>query len=273
LATHVVIPDTQVKPGVDTAHLDWIGRYIVEKFSDRPDVKIVHLGDHWDMPSLSSYDKKGGTKMEGRRYVQDIKAGNVAFTLLNKALDQFNYGRRRRGQDEWLPERHLLLGNHEYRIQRAADADAQLDGLLSLDSLETRGWDVHPFLEPVLLDGVAYAHYFYNPMTGNPFSGSIENRLKHVGHSFTMGHQQTLLYGVRPVFGRLQQGVVAGSCYIHDEDYKGPQGNTHWRGIIVKNEVSDGQYDPMFVSLNFLCQKYEGVSLAEYVRTTTKGAR
>ena len=52
---HLVIPDTQIKPGVPTNFLAWIGQYIVEK---RPDV-VVHLGDHWDMPSLSSYDSAG----------------------------------------------------------------------------------------------------------------------------------------------------------------------------------------------------------------------
>ena len=39
---YVVIPDTQVKPGVPTDHLEWAGRYVAEK---RPDV-VVHLGDH-----------------------------------------------------------------------------------------------------------------------------------------------------------------------------------------------------------------------------------
>ena len=49
-----MIPDTQVKPGVNTDHLEWAGHYAVKM---KPDV-IVHIGDHWDMPSLSSYDKK-----------------------------------------------------------------------------------------------------------------------------------------------------------------------------------------------------------------------
>ena len=70
----LVIPDTQVKPGVNTDHLEWAGRYAVKM---KPDV-IVHIGDHWDMPSLSSYDKKGSRQMEGKRYVQDIAAGNEA---------------------------------------------------------------------------------------------------------------------------------------------------------------------------------------------------
>ena len=266
MTVHAVIPDTQAKPGVPTAHLDWIGRYIVDQFAGQDDVKIIHLGDHADMPSLSSWDK-GKKAMEGRRYVADIDAANEAFDILCAPLDAYNAHRRGLKERQWWPERHILLGNHEDRITRAAEDNAQLDGLVSPDDLNyaKHGWQVHPFLQPVDLDGVAYAHYFYQPMTGRPFAGTIDNRLKHLGHSFTMGHQQTLMYGVRYVLNKAHHGLIAGSCYLHDEDYKGPQGNAHWRGIVVCHEVVDGHYDPMMVSLGFLCHKYEGVSLEEFL--------
>ena len=50
---HAMIPDTQVTPDTPTDHLEWIGHYLAEI---RPDV-IVHIGDHADMESLSSYDR------------------------------------------------------------------------------------------------------------------------------------------------------------------------------------------------------------------------
>ena len=261
-AVHIVIPDTQVKDGVPLNHLTWIGRYIVDRWANKPNVKIIHLGDHWDMPSLSSYDRKGGTKMEGRRVAYDIAAGIDGFGMLNEPFEVLNSRHRKR----WRPDRVFLLGNHENRISRAIENDAQMDGLLDLNMLDTGGWETYPFLQPVFLDGVGYSHYWYNPMSGNPYAGMIETRLKNVGHTFTMGHQQTLMYGVRFVAGRSQHGLVAGACYLHEEDYKGPQGNAHWRGIIVKHEVRDGSYDPMFVSLDYLCRRYEGVSLHEFLR-------
>lgn len=259
---HLVIPDTQIKPGVPTIHLSWIGRYLVDQFAGTP-LTVVHLGDHWDMPSLSSYDR-GKAAMEGRRYVADIAAGNAAFSLLNDPLAHYNMGRRLK----WEPRRVFLLGNHEDRIRRAWESDPQLEGLLTQDTLNAAawGWEVHDFLEPVEIDGVTYAHYFYNPMTGRPYSGqNVELRLKNLGYSFTMGHQQTLLYGLRFVGGRSQHGIVAGSCYLHDEEYKGPQGNRHWRGVIVCHQVEGGSYDPMFVSLDYLCRRYERMRLADYV--------
>ena len=70
MTKHLVIPDTQVKPDQSVEHLRWAGQYAADK---KPDV-IVHIGDHWDMPSLSSYDV-GTRSFEGRRYVRDIEAG------------------------------------------------------------------------------------------------------------------------------------------------------------------------------------------------------
>jgi hypothetical protein len=268
--THLVIPDTQAKAGVPTDHLSWIGRYIVEEFHDKP-IKIIHLGDHADMPSLSLYDK-GKKAMEGRRYVADIEAANEAWAILNKALEDFNKNRKRTKHKPWTPERHILLGNHEDRISRAVNADAQLEEVISTDDLDyaRTGWQVHPFLKPVELDGIIYAHYFQNTMTGKPLGGSALARLKTLGHSYTMGHQQVLDYGIRFVKGQSQHALVAGACYLHDEDYKGYQGNAHWRGIIVCHEVASGSYDPMFVSLDYLCRRYEGITLVDFMKKKYK---
>lgn len=262
-AVHVVIPDTQAKPGVPSIHLEWIGRYIVDQFAGRDNVKLIHLGDHWDMPSLSSYDK-GKKAMEGRRYVADIEAGNEAFSRLCAPLSAYNAKRRKK----WEPRRIFLLGNHEDRISRACEADAQLDGLLSLDHLNAadHGWEVHEFLNPVFVDDVGYVHYWVNTMTGRPLGGMALTRLKTLGHSFTMGHQQTLDYAMRFVRGRSQHALIAGAAYLHEEDYKGYQGNAHWRGIIVCHEVESGSYDPMMVSLDYLCRRYEGKSLEAFKR-------
>lgn len=260
-AMHIVIPDTQVRPGVNTAHLRWIGQYIAEHAGGHPDVKIIHLGDHWDMKSLSSYDK-GKKSHEGLRYSADIKAGNAGLAELDEPILEFNKGLRRK----WRPRKILLRGNHEDRITRAIEQDAELDGALSLDDLESPGWETHDFLKPVEVDGIHYSHFFYNPMTGRPYAGqSIDTRLKTIGHSFSMGHQQTLAYGLRFVAGRSQHGLVAGACYLHDEEYKGPQGNAHWRGVVVCHQVERGSYDPMFVSLDYLCRKYEGVRLNRFL--------
>lgn len=259
--THMVIPDTQVKPGVPLDHLSWIGQYILER---KPDV-IVHLGDHWDMPSMSSYDR-GKLPMEGRRYRMDVDAGNQGIRLLDEPTAQFNKRRR----DKYQPRKVLLRGNHEDRIRRYVEENGVLDGSIGMHDLESPGWEVHDFLKPVFINGIGYSHYWANGMTGRPLGGMMETRLKNIGHSFTAGHQQTLQTGIRFIHGpdgeRQQRGLVAGACYLHSEDYKGPQGNAHWRGILVKHQVYDGAYDLMEVSLDYLCRRYEGTSLVRFLK-------
>lgn len=256
---HVVIGDTQVKEGVPTKHLEWIGRYIVEQFQGQ-DISVIHLGDHWDMPSLSSYDE-GKRCMVGRSYDVDVDAGNKAFALLTSALDKYNEGRKR----PWKPQLHFLMGNHEDRITRAAElVSNQFNPKLS--DLLTPGWNRHPFLEVLKLDGVSYSHYFYNPNTGRPLGGeNLHTRLKTVGRSFTMGHQQGLNYAVRCVGDDRHHGLVVGSTYLHQEKYLGPQVESYWRGIVVCHQVENGAYDPMFVSLDYLCRRYEGKPSREWL--------
>lgn len=264
-AIHFVIPDTQAKPDVPTSHLRWIGQYLVDQLAGKDNVKVIHLGDHWDMPSLSSYDK-GKRAMEGRRYVADVHAGNEAWKILNAPLEAYNAQRAATKHKQWWPERHLLRGNHEDRINRAANDDAQLDGLVTMDDLESPGWTVHDFLKPVCLDGVWYSHYWQARGAGRPLGGTARRRLDVLGHSFTQGHQQTYDPAVRYVAGRQQRGLVAGACYLHDEDYLGHQGNAHWRGLVVKHQVSEGEYDLMEISLDYLCRRYEGVPVAQWLR-------
>ena len=253
---HFVIPDTQCKGGIDKDYLTWVGKYIVDR---KPSV-IVHLGDHADMPSLSSYDK-GRRTAEGRRVSEDIDAAIEGMNLLLKPLQDLQLEELRRyGYIKYRPKMVLTLGNHEGRITRHVDANPELHGFLSIDDLKYKemGWEVYDFLEPVIVNGVTYCHYMANPMTGKPYGGMAANILKHVGESFTVGHKQTLEVTTRflPASGKQQWGIIAGSCYTHDEDYKGYQGNHHWRGVIVKHCVEGGSYNPMFVDLDFLERRF-----------------
>jgi hypothetical protein len=126
------------------------------------------------------------------------------------------------------------------------------------------GWERHGFLVPVTIGGIIYAHYLANPMTGRPYAGSnLETRVKTVQASFTMGHQQGLKWARVETLRGPHIGLVAGSCYLHDEDYLGPQCTNYWRGIVVCHEVERGDYSPMFVSLSYLCKRYEGKTLAQ----------
>jgi hypothetical protein len=50
--------------------------------------------------------------------------------------------------------------------------------------------------------------------------------------------------------------LFSGICYLHDEEYLGPQGNNDKRQIWMCHEVEDGDYDLMQVSLKYLERRY-----------------
>ena len=243
--TILVIADTQAKSEEDLEYLLWIGKYIADK---KPDI-IVHIGDHFDMPSLSSYDK-GTSKIEGKRLYKDIEAGVEGFKLLNLELEKHK---------DYHPRKVFCLGNHEERLDRYVNEHPELQGTLGTDKLPFAkyGWEVHPFLKPVEIEGIFFVHYLANPMSGKPYGGSAMNILKTVGRSFVVGHKQCLDIAIRPTIdGKQQVGIVNGACYDHFESYKGFTGNNHFRGLTVLHECSDGFAVPMFVSLDYMKEKY-----------------
>lgn len=253
MTKHLVIPDVQFRPGDDTSFLKAIGNYIVDK---QPDV-VINIGDFADMPSLSSYDV-GKKSFEGRRYKSDVEATHVAMEALLSPLRDYNLRAVKNHEKRYNPRLVLTLGNHEDRINRAVNGDAKLDGTIGIEDLkyEEFGWETYPFLQPVVIDGVAYCHYFVTGVAGRPCSSAaLQLTKKHM--SCIAGHQQGLQIATgHRADGTRLTSVIAGSCYEHDEDYMGPQGNKHWRGVLVLHEVRDGEFDLMPVSLTYLKAKY-----------------
>lgn len=261
---HVYIPDTQCKPGVKMAQMRWAGQYIADEYAgSKHTIRLIGAGDGADMESLSSWDKGKGT-MEGRRVVKDLDAAREGW-------GQFEEGLANHKHKLWVPDsKDFTLGNHEDRITRAIESDTHtLDGLLSLDMLPYKdyGWTVHDFLKVIKLDGVLYSHYFQAQGTGRPLGGeNIKLLIRKIGGSFAQGHKQGLDIGmVYTADGRQMNGLIAGSFYMHNENYMGQGNNQHWRGIVVCHDVRQGQYEVMPVSLDYLCRRYEGKRLSQYL--------
>jgi len=242
---HIYIPDCQVKPGVPTDHLEALGNYIAAK---KPDV-IICAGDFADMPSLSTHNEKGHIEYEGKRYIKDIASVHNGMTKLLKPVW---------AAKNYKPRMVMTMGNHEDRIVRAVEQDPKLEGKLDLKDLdyEQFGWKVVPFRKVVKIDGIAYCHYFVSGKYDRPIerAAAILTK-KHM--SCIAGHQQgrDIAYAQRGD-GKTMTAIIAGSFYEHDEKYMSPQSNNHWRGIYVLNEVKDGSFDEMAVSLNYLKRKW-----------------
>ena len=259
---HLVIPDTQVRPGVPLDHFRWIGRYIADKGPDR----VIILGDWWDMPSLSSYDSLAKKVARGTAKKADIDAGNQALEMLEDELVKANF--------QPPDGKELLEGNHdgfadEGRIGRFL-ADNPLDeGLITKDMFADSwlGWERHDFLDPAEIDGVVYCHLFPFSRDGRVTPGAMRMgassarvQVQAMMSSCTAGHKQGLDTAIHnpPMAPHAYRGIIAGSCYLHDEAYMGP-GNRHYRGLLVKHDVrpsNPNHYDLMEVSLEFLRRKY-----------------
>jgi hypothetical protein len=247
------IPDTQCKPGVPLDHLTWAGKAICDY---KPDV-VVHLGDHWDFPSLSSHDKPGSKYFEGKRYMADVEAGNIGMDMLLAPLKELQKTQKATKHKVYKPRMVFLRGNHEHRLTRAVQSNPMLEGLMTYDHLNLKDWEVHDFLKPVFINGVGFSHYWPVGAMGRPASSAavLVNKL-HM--SCVAGHQQSkqIAYGKR-ADGKAICGIIAGSYYQHDEDYMDQLSNRHWRGLLVMNEVEDGQFDELFLSINYLKAKYD----------------
>ncbi len=248
----LTIPDTQCKPGVPLDHLTWAGKAICDY---KPDV-VVHLGDHWDFPSLSSHDKPGSKYFEGKRYMADVEAGNIGMDMLLAPLKELQKTQKTTKHKVYKPRMVFLRGNHEHRLTRAVQSNPMLEGLMTYDHLNLKDWEVHDFLKPVFINGVGFSHYWPVGAMGRPASSAavLVNKL-HM--SCVAGHQQSkqIAYGKR-ADGKAICGIIAGSYYLHDESYMDQLSNRHWRGLVVLNDVRDGSFDELMLSIQYLERKY-----------------
>ena len=246
--TIFVIGDLQVKQGVSLDYIHHIGAYIARK---QPDI-IIQIGDWFDNAALSSYDR-GQLSAEGKRLSADIKAGNDAIRILDEYITSVA---------GYNPRKVVTLGNHEDRIQRFVNENPALEGFLGnhLYDFEQYGWEVHDFLTPCIIEGIAFVHYVVAVNTGKPLGNALAGRLEKVGTSFVMGHQQTFAYHERSLqlTGDMQMALVVGACYDHDEPYKGVQGNHHFRGCVMLYEVQDGYAMHKKITLRHMRDVYEG---------------
>lgn len=250
----LTIFDCQIRPDnleLNRPLLKAIGELIVE---ERP-THIVNIGDFFDFPSLSVYDYKKGNKytFEGEEVRADIEAGRDGMHELLAPLEELWVNQRNNKKKLYSPEMHFTIGNHEERITRFPE----LRGLVSYESiLAHTPWTIHDFLKPVELGGVSFVHFAYNPLSGRPLGGTAEYRLNKLKMSFVQGHEQTFKYAQEYLNdGRKISALICGSCYLHDEKYKGYQGNNHFRGVAMLHNVKDGVYDLEQISVERLLGK------------------
>jgi len=250
LSKHLVIPDQHAHPDYSNERADYLARLIID---EQPDV-VINIGDAADMPSLSSYDK-GKRSFHGRSYAADIDA-HLEF--------QDRVWAPVKARKKKLPRRIVLEGNHEHRIEKALDLSPELEGTIGF-----RDYAFEDYYDEVIrynggtpgivvVDGISYAHYFISGIMGraisgvNPAKALIDKRHK----SSTCGHSHLADWYATAPDGEWIMGAVCGVYQDYDAPWAGESNKLWWKGVLIKDNVEDGKYDPRFVSLNTLKKEY-----------------
>lgn len=248
---HLIVGDSHCIPGQDLSRFDWLSQLIMDI---NPDV-VVHLGDHWDMASLCSYDRGLKTAI-GRNYKADIEVGLEANERIWSPIKK---------RKKKLPRRITLIGNHEQRIERAINIQPELEGTIGYGDLNLERW--YDTTVPydgntpgiIEVDGILYSHYFTSGVLGKPVSSEhpaytlIQKKLR----SCTMGHSHIFDFrGRTDGMGRKIMGCIA-PCYITDRLVWAGNANDTWdRGVIIKDSVEDGSYNITYISMEKLEKVY-----------------
>jgi len=258
LVSHLVIGDAHSNPTTSSDRFEVLGKFIVD---EQPDV-IIDMGDFASLDSLSSYDR-GKKAFEGRRYTADCEAARNSRDRLMRPIREYNAQRKKNKERQYKPRLVALLGNHEDRINRVCESSPELDGVISTRDLgaEEYGWSVYPFLDIVIIDGVAYSHYFGTGVKQLPAGGeNPAHRLINTQFmSSTSGHLHLRDFHERTSpDGRRIIGLFPG-CFLDPNQYEEYAGNANlmwWKGVVVCKDVANGTYDPNFISINELYRRY-----------------
>ncbi len=240
LPKHLVIGDAHAGPGQDLRRFRWLAKFCLHH---RPDV-VVSIGDWFGLDSLCMHGSTADR--ETQRLLHDLEAGNEALRIFAEELQRHNL---KNPSDLYCPRLVVTLGNHDARIIREAHSNPHLIGILDYDLMhwEQYGWEVVPFLQPCEIDGVTYSHYFTRPGSGRAISGKYHAAAlvrEGLGGSFVCGHSHKLdWHSSANIHGKRAQGLVAGCFFEHIEDYAKTSNNQWFRGLVLLNDVVDGDYD------------------------------
>jgi hypothetical protein len=128
--------------------LTWLGRLASEH---RPE-RIIQVGDWSTFDSVNNHDRNDTM---AARYKPPVKDDLSNLLETHQAF-------RRGMSDDYRPKMDVLLGNHEYRLERFENANPEAQGTFTLARDETFaqfGWRTRPYGELFYVEGVAFTHH------------------------------------------------------------------------------------------------------------------
>lgn len=258
MTSHLIIGDAHTDPDTSNDRFDWLGELIVDRL---PDV-IINMGDWADMKSLCSYDK-GKKDFQGRSYERDIQAANDAIDRVERKIKRHNDNARKSKKEQYRPRKISLGGNHDQaRIERLLQMQPELEGTVRITDFRWRqnGWEWVDYEVPIELDGIWYCHHFPTGVSGEPISGLnlAQSLIAKNMVSSTVGHSHILDIAVRArPDGKRIWGLSSGCFFDHKMAYaKATQDRFWWGGVIMKNNVKNGDFSPECITIEELRERY-----------------
>jgi hypothetical protein len=253
--THLIIGDSHSDPTVPNHRYEWLGRMITDI---QPSV-VIDIGDFGTFSSLSHFDKPGSLEGENTRYSQDIDAYIDAQSRIKHQVDEYNKGtpKAKRYTPRWV----RTLGNHEYRIVRAIEAEPRkFEGVIGMDDLLSKefSWEQYDYLQPIDIDGVRYSHHF---IRGGRAFGTSKYGCFHLsegesistmfGHTHRRGYAETAdSQGVR------RCSVNVGCYFTHWERYASTDNHRWWSGICLAKDIQNGIPDLEWFNMDRVQRRY-----------------
>ncbi len=247
----LLIPDQHAISTHNNDRADWLGQLIKD---EKPDL-VINMGDAADVPSLSSYDK-GTRAFAGKSYKADLDAHLDFQDRIWHPIKKLK---------KKMPRRIVLEGNHEHRIERALDLSPELTGTIGF-----KDFAFDDYYDEVVrykggtpgiwkIENILFAHYFITGVSGRPLGG------EHPAHSLISknkissiaAHSHLYDYCTQTnIDGQTHNGLVVGCYQDYINDWSGNIGELWRSGITILRDVSNGDFDLEFISLNRLKKEY-----------------
>ena len=120
------------------------------------------------------------------------------------------------------------------------------------------GYTVVPFLDPLVIQGIVFKHFFTSGVMGKAIGGDnhartmvIKNHMSCVaGHSHTKDLWETIRGDGKKIFG-----CVVG-CYDEGWHHYTTEQSRWWSGLTMLHEAHDGYAEPAFYSIEYVLEKY-----------------
>jgi hypothetical protein len=254
---YLIVPDPHAHPDHHNERADWLGKFILDR---KPDV-VVNMGDTWDLPSLSSFDK-GKASFNGANYEKDMDAG---LDFQDRMWHPIKHSKKKQ------PRKVFLEGNHEHRLSRVLEYEPHLAG--DRYGISYKNFQLDNYYHDVVmyeggtpgiitLDGISFAHFFVAGLMGRPIGGEhhAASLIAKNYSSCVAAHSHTVDWAVRSGSnGKTIMGLVAGVFQDFDSGWAGACNNLWWRGLVYLKNVEDGVYEPEFISMASLKKEYGSV--------------